>query len=71
MALAASKQELEVLGPAPAPLARLRGRHRYQLLIKGAPGPLLRAAAETLVKATAGLAAPLQASVDVNPVSML
>ena len=71
IAVDGSKQQLEVLGPAPAPLARLRGRHRYQLLVKGAPGPLLRAAAETLVKAAAGLAAPLQASVDVNPVSML
>jgi primosomal protein N' (replication factor Y) len=66
-----SEPELEVLGPAPAPLARLRGRHRYQLLVKGPPGPRLRGAAETLAKATAGLAAPLQASVDVNPMSML
>jgi primosomal protein N' (replication factor Y) len=71
IAVDGSKQELELLGPAPAPLARLRGRHRYQLLVKGAPGPLLRTAAETLVKATTGLAAPLKASVDVNPVSML
>ena len=63
--------ELEVLGPAPAPLARLRGRYRYQVLVKGPPGPLLRGAAETLVKATAGLASPLQANVDVNPMSML
>jgi primosomal protein N' (replication factor Y) len=66
-----SEPELEVLGPAPAPLARLRGRYRYQLLVKGPPGPVLRGAAETLVKATAGLASPLQASVDVNPMSML
>jgi primosomal protein N' (replication factor Y) len=71
VAVDGSKQPLEVLGPAPAPLARLRGRYRYQLLVKGSPGPLLRGAAETLVKATAGLGAPLQASVDVNPVSML
>jgi primosomal protein N' (replication factor Y) len=71
IAVDGSKQELEVLGPAPAPLARLRGRYRYQLLVKGPPGPLLRGAAETLVKSTAGLSAPLQASVDVNPVSML
>ncbi len=66
-----SEQELEILGPAPAPLTRLRGRYRYQLLVKGPPGPLLRGAAETLVKATAGLASPLHANVDVNPMSML
>jgi primosomal protein N' (replication factor Y) len=71
IAVDGSEQELEVLGPAPAPLARLRGRYRYQLLVKGLPGPLLRGAAETLVKATAGLAPPLQANVDVNPMSML
>ncbi len=28
-------QLIEVLGPAPAPLARLRGRYRYRLLLKG------------------------------------
>jgi primosomal protein N' (replication factor Y) len=71
IAVDGSKQGLEVLGPAPAPLARLRGRYRYQLLVKGPPGPLLRGAAEMLAKATAGLASPLQASVDVNPLSML
>jgi len=71
IAVDGSEQELEVLGPAPAPLARLRGRYRYQLLVKGPPGPLLRGAAETLVKATAGFVSPLQANVDVNPMSML
>ena len=71
IAVDGSKQELEVLGPAPAPLSRLRGRYRYQLLVKGPQGPLLRGAAETLVKATAGLSSPLQGNVDVNPLSML
>jgi primosomal protein N' (replication factor Y) len=66
-----SERDLEVLGPAPAPLARLRGRYRVQLLVKGTKGALLRGAAEALVKAAAGLPAPLQASVDVNPMSML
>ncbi len=71
MSLDTSQPPLEVLGPAPAPLARLRGRYRYQLLVKGPAGPLLRTAAEALAKATAGLAEPLQASVDVNPLNML
>jgi primosomal protein N' (replication factor Y) len=63
--------ELEILGPAPAPLARLRGRYRYQLLVKGPAGSQLQAAAGTLAKAAAELPSPLQASVDVDPVSML
>ena len=29
---------IEVLGPAPAPLSRLRGRYRYRLLLKAARG---------------------------------
>lgn len=33
--LRALSEELEVLGPAPAPLARVRGEYRYQLLVKG------------------------------------
>jgi primosomal protein N' (replication factor Y) len=63
--------ELEVLGPAPAPLARLRGRYRYQFLVKGPAGSRLQGAAQTLAKAIAGLPSPLRASVDVDPVSML
>ncbi len=31
-----------ILGPAPAPLARLRGEHRYQILIKSRNRPQLR-----------------------------
>ena len=29
---------LKVLGPAPAPLSKLRGQYRYRLLVKAAPG---------------------------------
>ncbi|MDH4320999.1 MAG: primosomal protein N', partial [Desulfobulbaceae bacterium] len=34
--LAGGKPGLAVLGPAPSPLARLRGRYRWQILLKGA-----------------------------------
>ena len=37
--------KLEVLGPAPAPLSRLRGRYRYQLLLKSLNEAALLAAA--------------------------
>ena len=29
---------LKVLGPAPAPLSKLRGQYRYRLLVKAEPG---------------------------------
>jgi primosomal protein N' (replication factor Y) len=61
----------EVLGPAPAPLARLRGRHRFQLLVKGADEASMRRAAEILVAATRRLPHGVQAIVDTNPVNML
>ncbi|HEX4261270.1 MAG TPA: primosomal protein N' [Acetobacteraceae bacterium] len=59
-----------VLGPAPAPLAVLRGRHRRRLLLKTrrdiAVQPILRAwLAETAVPARA------RVDVDVDPVSFL
>jgi primosomal protein N' (replication factor Y) len=70
-ALGAHAADLDFLGPAPAPLKRLRRRFRYQLLIKGPAGRSLRLASESLVAATNQLVAPIQASVDVDPVSML
>jgi primosomal protein N' (replication factor Y) len=59
-----------VLGPAPAPLAILRGRHRRRLLLKTrrdiAVQPILRAwLAEVRVPGTT------QVDVDVDPVSFL
>ena len=62
---------LEVLGPAPAPLARLRGRYRYQLLVKGNDATRMRAAAERLTAAARDLPAGVLASVDGNPTNML
>jgi primosomal protein N' (replication factor Y) len=62
---------IELLGPAPAPIARLRDRFRFQLLLKSASeGPLL-AAARSILREAARLPAGVHASVDVNPVSML
>ena len=61
---------VEVLGPAPAPLSILRGRHRRRLLLKTrrdvAVQPILR---EWLGKAVVGRGARVE--VDVDPVSFL
>ena len=66
-----SNPTLEVLGPAPAPLARLRGRHRFQLLVKASDREALRAGAELLWEAAAQLPASVLASVDTDPINML
>jgi primosomal protein N' (replication factor Y) len=62
---------LEVLGPAPSPLARLRGRYRFQLLIKGADSEAVRRAALRVRQAAERLPGSVQASLDVRPVQML
>jgi primosomal protein N' (replication factor Y) (superfamily II helicase) len=60
---------LHVLGPAPAPLGKLRGEYRAQLLVKGTNRKRMR---EVLLAAIA--ARPdiqRRAIVDVDPVSVL
>jgi primosomal protein N' (replication factor Y) len=61
----------EVLGPAPAPLSRLRGRYRFQILIKGSDTERVHAASVRLAAAITRLPRDLRATLDVAPVSML
>ena len=62
----------QILGPAPAPLERLRGRDRTQLLIKAPDAPAMAQilAAASLERAAAG-DSTLRVVVDVDPVNML
>jgi primosomal protein N' (replication factor Y) len=60
-----------VLGPAPAPLARLRGRHRFQILLKGRDRDAVHGAAARLLDAAARLPRGLRVAVDVAPVNMM
>jgi primosomal protein N' (replication factor Y) len=61
----------EVLGPAPAPLAKLRGRHRVQLVVKGRDRALVHRLSAYVAESARGLAKPINVSVDVDPVNML
>lgn len=61
----------DLLGPSPSPLAKLRGRYRYQLLVKGSDAARVRAAAEFLCEAGARLPEGITAAVDANPTNML
>jgi primosomal protein N' (replication factor Y) len=72
----------EVLGPAPAPLSRLKGKYRYHLTIKA---PALEKVAGTLEESLAAYEAfrnsycrreqiareDISLAVDVDPVSLL
>ncbi len=66
---------IEVLGPAPAPIERLRGRHRHQLLAKAREprgvARLLAAARPAIEEASSGRGSPVRVLVDVDPSSML
>ena len=61
--------ELRVLGPAPAPLGKLRGEYRAQVLIKGANRKRMREVVMTAMAGRPDLAR--RTIVDVDPVSML
>lgn len=58
----------EVWGPAPAPIARIRGRHRVRLLVRAPKGAALQAALRTWL---AGVTVPssVRVAVDIDPQS--
>ncbi|MDE0355190.1 MAG: primosomal protein N' [Deltaproteobacteria bacterium] len=61
---------LEILGPAPAPIARLRSRYRWQILLKGRSRPALLAMARRAV-ALVPRGRAFRIHVDVDPHNML
>ena len=60
----------EVFGPAPAPIARIRGRHRVRLLVKAAKSAPLQAALAAWI-GQIKLPANLRLAVDIDPQSFL
>jgi len=61
----------EVLGPAPAAIARLRGQHRFQVLLKHGNANVLRSVGQQLVAAAGRLPPGVRFSIDLNPLDML
>ncbi len=62
---------VQILGPAPAPIARLRGRYRMRFLLRGRVREDVRRVAEIVSRRIEAGVAPARASVDVDPVSMM
>lgn len=66
-----SYQSIEVLGPAEAPIARLRGQYRYQLLLKSTSPQVLGAFSRTLIGDQEWLETGTRITIDVDPVNLL
>ncbi len=58
----------QVFGPAPAPIARIRGRHRVRLLVKADKGVALQAALKRWI-APVRLKGDMRLAVDIDPQS--
>ena len=65
------KGEVEVLGPSPAPLERLRGRYRYRIVLRGPDRVPLRAVAKAVIDMKEPVDRTVRVSIDVDPVHML
>jgi primosomal protein N' (replication factor Y) len=68
-ALRATAAAYRVLGPAPAPLSRLKGEHRAQFFVKGTARGVMRRALETVLASRPELRR--RTIVDVDPLSVL
>lgn len=62
---------VEVLGPSPCPLSRLRGRSRYQILLKSNQRSPLRRLLNCLDGEIKRLPRQVNLSIDVDPIEML
>ncbi len=63
-------EQIDVLGPAPAPIRKLRNRYRWQLLLKGKPVSALRELADA-ARAFLPQSRRVRLHIDVDPYSML
>jgi primosomal protein N' (replication factor Y) len=66
------ERKCRVLGPAPAPLSRLKGEHRFQLLIKSRSRKDLREVADAAMRAVADSGVNLRSiNLEIDPVSIM
>lgn len=70
--LANSQRACRILGPAPAPLARLKGEYRIQLIIKSRSRRQLRSVADTALTAVSNRGINLRSiNLEIDPVSIM
>lgn len=66
-----SYSQIEILGPAESPLAKLRNQHRWQMLIKAPDAATLGAFCRTLMENQEWVPPATKLSVDIDSVQML
>ncbi len=65
-------RKCRILGPAPAPLSRLKGEHRFQMLIKSRSRKHLREVADAALKAVADSGVNMRSiNLEIDPVSIM
>jgi primosomal protein N' (replication factor Y) len=69
--LAGAPRGVRLLGPAPAPIARIKGKSRWQLLLKGPTYAALAPLAARVEEALAEVPAAVKVVIDVDPGAML
>jgi primosomal protein N' (replication factor Y) (superfamily II helicase) len=70
--LANQDRKCRILGPAPAPLSRLKGEHRFQLLIKSRSRRNLRELADAALKSLGDSGINLRSiNLEIDPVSIM
>ena len=69
MALAMTGEKMDVIGPAESPLSRIRGRYRWQLLLRGKESGPLHLLAQRLLEGAGRDGLEIQ--VDVDPVNFM
>ena len=63
------RTEFDVLGPAPAPIARVKGEHRVQIFLKGTHRPVMREALQAALHKRPAL--QRCTTIDVDPLTVL
>jgi primosomal protein N' (replication factor Y) (superfamily II helicase) len=62
---------LDVRGPSPAPIAKVRNRYRFRVMLRSASRELLREGARAVLAAQAELPRTIRVVIDVDPASAL
>jgi len=69
--IAGRKEAVQVMGPVEAPIARIKDRYRWQILLKGRKIAALKHLLESMGEAVRTPPAGVQVAVDVDPYQML